>query len=163
MSRTSVIAKRKDKNQIKKAILSGASERELGKRFHVGPKAIRTFKALIKAQLAKAKAEGALKTMDYFKELESLLLHAKRILSTSGKDRRLALAAMDRCIILTRDLGKFSGQLVEAPTTQTNIQINLFEIMPVVRKTLAKFPQALAAVDRAVISSYQERQKKVPA
>jgi len=163
MSRTSVIAKRKDKNQIKKAIIAGVPQRKIADRFHVSPKAVRTYKLLIKAQLAKAKKAGELKTLDYFKELQELLVYTKKILKTAGKDKRLALTAVEKCMELVTRLGKFSGQFVESPTSQTNIQINLFEIMPVVWKALLAFPKAKHAVDEAIQNSYRERLKKVSA
>ena len=156
MGRTSAARRSKDREKIEKAIIEGVPERTIASRFDISRTAIRYYKKSIAAQIASVMEKRTAKTIDYVQEQEEL----RQVMLGQLKDAKdqtlpfpLRLSMLNQCITtlsnITDRLVKYTGQSKE-PGATVNIQLNVFEQMPVVRATLAMFPEALGAVDRAL-------------
>lgn len=115
------------------------------------------MKRTIQDQVVQALEKRGARTMDYIQELEDLRLVAVQQLREAQAQefpfpikQGLILQALNSAGVYTERLARFTGQSLEKQGGTTNVQINLFEMMPIVRATLTLYPEALAAVERAM-------------
>jgi len=158
MPRVSTIATHKQRVKIEKAILDGVTERAIAARFKVGKRAIHEYKRTIADQAKQAIVARGVRTIDYLQELENLrqiaIKELRESLQRAGKTpltirKAMLFTALKHAGDFTERLARFTGQSQEKTGT-TNVQINVFEIMPIVHSTLQRFPEALAAVRKAI-------------
>lgn len=162
MPRVSTIATHKQREKIEKAILDGETERAIAARFKVGKKAVHEYKGTIAHRAKEALEARTAWTIDYIQELEDLRQVALKELRealeplkiTASLTEQLArrstlFTALKHAGEFTERLARFTGQSKEK-AGPTNIQINLFEVMPTVYAVLQRFPEARDAVQKAI-------------
>lgn len=163
MPRVSTIATHKQRDKIEKAILDGMTERAIAARFKVGKRAVHEYKQTIADRTKQALEARNVRTIDYLKELEELRqvaiqelrealkpFDSEAPLSEQLSRKSMLFTALRHAGDFTERLVRFTGQSLEKTGGTTNIQVNLYEVMPIVYSTLQRFPEALAAVDKAI-------------
>jgi hypothetical protein len=153
MPRVSTIATHKHREKIEKAILDGETERAIAARFKVGKRAIHEYKRTIADQAKQAILARGVRTIDYLQELEDLrqvaIKELREALAAKPANKPLLFTALKHAGDFTERLARFTGQSQEK-TGATNIQINLYEVMPTVHAVLQRFPEARDAVQKAI-------------
>lgn len=147
------------REEIEKALLSGASFRETGKRFNVSWQAVGRHQrdghitsTLIQSKRATEIAQGD----NLLSEISNLKKRGLKLLSQAEeeKDIRGACAALKECRGIFELLGKMSGEL-QAGRTVNNTQ-NVFnapvflEFQNTIMKALEPYPDARIAVAQAL-------------
>lgn len=148
-----------EREEIEKALLSGASFRETGKRFNVSWQSVGRHQrdghitsTLIQSKRATEIAQGD----NLLSEISNLKKRGLKLLSQAEevKDIRGACAALKECRGIFELLGKMSGEL-QAGRTVNNTQ-NVFnapvflEFQNTIMKALEPYPDARIAVAQAL-------------
>ena len=158
MGRTSVIERHKKREQIERDIINGVPTRAIRSKYKISLGAIDTYKKIISGRIKDEIEKRNAKSIDYIQELEDLRLVAVKQLKEAQDQedqpfhiRQAAiLNALASAGVFTERLARFTGQSKEKQGGDTNIQVNVFEVMPIVRATLMRFPDALEAVTQAM-------------
>jgi hypothetical protein len=125
--------------------------REIAKQYGLKPGAIQKHKVNIGARIKKYTIEQNEKPVDYLSELEELRKRALKLMDEAGEDKRLVLLAMREAREFMVLLGKWTGQYTDSPGVQVNIQQNVIDAMPTVRRVLEEgYPEAWAEVIAAL-------------
>jgi hypothetical protein len=156
--RTSIISQRKDRDKIEKAIIDGVPERQIASRFKLSNRAVHDYKRSISERMKLALEKRDVLTINYLEETESLrqiaLKQLREVQDASEEALPIRVGMLTTALRtageFTDRLTRYTGQSLEKKGGDTNVQINVFEFMPIVRATLLQFPDALAAVEQAM-------------
>lgn len=163
MGRTSVIERHKKREQIERDIINGVPTRQIKAKYKISLGAIQTYKTIIAGRIKNEIEKRNARSIDYIQELEDLRQVALHELHEALKPfdlnaplpaqlayKKNLFTALGHAGDFTDRLARFTGQSLEKQGGTTNVQINVFEVMPIIRATLMMYPDALAAVDRAI-------------
>lgn len=149
-----------EREEIERALLSGASIREAGKRFNVSWQAVGRHQrdGHIIAALTESKQAKEIACADsLLSEISNLKKRGLKLLSQAEeeKDIRGACAALKEVRSIFELLGKLSGELQNSGRTVNNTQ-NVFnapvflEFQNTIMKALEPYPDARIAVSKAL-------------
>lgn len=156
MPRTSVIARHEKRDQIERDILNLVPTRTIRAKYHISLTAIHNYKQIIKDRIELEKAKIGWRAIDYLEEMEKLRQKALKGLDAAeaADVPPLLKISMVRSALyaageFTEKLARFAGQSHEQKPT-TNVQVNIFEVMPTIRRILERHPAVMREVQEAL-------------
>ena len=142
------------KGDIDQALVRGKPYRSVAKQYDVSPPALlRHKRAHLPTSLVRAyEAKEAAQADNLLADMCKLKMRAERIFRKAEKsgDDRIALAALREARGIVELLAKLAGELREGPTVNVLVSPQYLELRQTIITTLAPYPEARAAVARAL-------------